>query len=134
VARVTDVTRGEVLAERALLAHGFLERARGLLGRNGWGELDGLWIEPCSGVHGLGMRFPIDVVVVDAAMTVVAVETLRPWRIGRLHLDAAAVLELPSGRARGARVEPGDLLALDEPDRGVRSVDTPRGRWYRGTC
>lgn len=121
MARVTDVTRGEVLAERARVARGFFERARGLLGRRGWGDLDGLWIEPCAGVHTLGMRFAIDVVLVDGAMRVLAVQTLRPWRLGRLHVDAAAALELPVGAALRCGVSAGDLLALDESS---RSVDT----------
>lgn len=113
MAVVVNLTRGTVLARRAELAETFLERLRGLLGRTGWGETDGLWIEPCAGVHGLGMRFAVDVVVLDGTLTVLGVERLRPWRVGRVHLEAAAALELPAGTAAKTGTVPGDLLALD---------------------
>ena len=72
----------------------------------------GLWIRPCRGVHTLAMRFPIDVVYLDHAGTVVHIErALRPWRIAPVRLQAASVLELPqntvtsTGTAVGDRIE-----------------------------
>ena len=117
--RVVNETRGTVLAERAAEADTFTERALGLIGRRGWGATDGLWIEPCAGVHALGMRFPVDVVLVDGAMTVVAVQTLHPWRIGRPRLDAAAALEVPVGTVAASGTRCGDSLAVERgPGRG----------------
>jgi uncharacterized membrane protein (UPF0127 family) len=58
------------------------------------------------------MRFPIDVVYLDPAGTVVHLErALRPWRIAPVRLQAASVLELPqntvasTGTALGDRIE-----------------------------
>jgi uncharacterized membrane protein (UPF0127 family) len=58
------------------------------------------------------MRFPIDVVYLDHAGTVVHIErALRPWRIAPVRLQAASVLELPqntvtsTGTAVGDRIE-----------------------------
>jgi uncharacterized membrane protein (UPF0127 family) len=72
----------------------------------------GLWIRPCRGVHTLAMRFPIDVVYLDHAGTVVHIErALPPWRIAPVRLQAASVLELPqntvtsTGTAVGDRIE-----------------------------
>ncbi len=106
-------TQGRVVAERAELATSFISRLRGLIGRRGWEGLDGLWIEPCAGVHGLGMRFAIDVVLLDEALGVIWVGTLRPWRMGRIHLDARAALELPAGTADRTGTAIGDVLALE---------------------
>jgi len=58
------------------------------------------------------MQFPIDVVYLDPAGTVVHIErALRPWRIAPVRLQAASVLELPqntvtsTGTALGDRIE-----------------------------
>ena len=104
-----------MLSRRAALATSFGARLRGLLGRRGWRGLDGIWIEPCAGVHSLGMRFSIDVLLVDDAMTVVALlAPLRPWRLGAVHLEAAAALEVPVGTVDRTGTQVGDALALEE--------------------
>jgi uncharacterized protein len=110
--RVVNLTRGVALAERADVADTFLRRLRGLLGRKGWGPFDGLWIEPCAGVHALGMAFPVDVILVDESRRALWVRTLRPWRIGGYHLDARAALELPAGTLERTGTQPGDRLDL----------------------
>lgn len=107
-------TRQRQLASALAVADTHWSRLRGLLGlrssdfRNGYG----LWIVPCHGVHTLGMGFPIDVVYLDQAMTVIRVEAeLRPWRVAPVTMQAASVLELPcrtaveTGTAVGDRIE-----------------------------
>jgi uncharacterized protein len=107
-------TRQAYLATALAVANTHWTRLRGLLGlaaddfRNG----AGLWIVPCHGVHTLGMGFPIDVVYLDRAMTVIHVQPeLRPWRFAPVRRQAASVLELPSrvtaktGTAVGDRIE-----------------------------
>ncbi len=107
-------TREIPLATSLAVADTHWTRLRGLLGtsaddfRNG----RGLWIVPCHGVHTLGMAFPIDVVYLDRALTVVHIQNeLRPWRFAPVRTQAASVLELPSrtavetGTAIGDRIE-----------------------------
>lgn len=107
-------TRQAYLATALAVADTHWTRLRGLLGlhssdfRNG----SGLWIVPCRGVHTLGMAFPIDVVYLDRAMTVIHIQNdLQPWRFAPLRTQAASVLELPSrtaaetGTALGDRIE-----------------------------
>jgi uncharacterized membrane protein (UPF0127 family) len=57
----------------------------------------------------MGMRFPIDVLFLDARQVVVAVESLPPNRFGRPH-TSEAVLELPWGTAAQSGTEKGDQL------------------------
>lgn len=112
MAWVVNVTRDRLLGQQVEVAHGFLRRLRGLIGRKRWGDFDGLWIEPCAGVHALCMGFAIDVVLVDEGLRVLWTQTLRPWRLGKMHLDAQAALEIPLGMLAQTGTRLGDQLAL----------------------
>lgn len=85
-------------------------RAKGLLGRESLGEGEGAWIVPCSMVHMLFMRFPIDAVFVGGDNRVRrVVADLKPWRLSPWVPSARGVLELGAGTAEG-RLAPGDEL------------------------
>jgi hypothetical protein len=84
-----------------------LRRALGMLG---WREPQPLFIAPARSVHTCGMRFPIDVVFLDAELRVVkVVRDLPAWRVASAR-RARAVLELPAGGA--AALEAGVRLEL----------------------
>ena len=73
----------------------------------------GLWITPCRGVHTLAMRFPIDVVYLDRAGTVVHVEqNLPPWRFAPVRLQAASVIELPCRTVASTGTSVGDKIEI----------------------
>ena len=108
-------TRQSYLATALAVADTHWTRLRGLLGlaasdfRNG----SGLWIVPCHGVHTLGMGFPIDVVYLDRAMTVIHIQNdLRPWRFAPVRTQAASVLELPCRTAAESRTVVGDKIEI----------------------
>ena len=108
-------TRQAWLATALALADTHWTRLRGLLGvnsddfRNG----QGLWIVPCHGVHTLGMGFPIDVVYLDRAMTVIDIRPgLRPWRFAPVRRQATSVLELPSQITAATGTVIGDTIEI----------------------
>jgi uncharacterized protein len=108
-------TRHSYLATHLTVAGTHWSRLRGLVGRDAaeFGEGDGLWIVPCRGVHTFAMSFPIDVIYLNAKKVVVCMEeNLKPWRMGRISLKAASVIELPgkSLQANGTRV--GDEIEI----------------------
>ena len=111
---VVNITRNQVLGERIERARSFRARLRGLIGRRDWDDLDGLWLEPCTGVHGLAMRFALDVVLVDASHVVLWTQQLRPWCLGKMDLRALAALELPLGRVEETGTICGDRLVVDD--------------------
>ncbi|HZP91227.1 MAG TPA: DUF192 domain-containing protein [Actinomycetota bacterium] len=83
------------------------ERARGLLGRDGLPAHHAMLFEGARSVHTFGMRFPIDAVVLDAELRVLAVRRLRPNRLLRPRPRGRHVLETPAGSG----LRPGDRLA-----------------------
>jgi uncharacterized membrane protein (UPF0127 family) len=100
---------GEVLASIEL-AGGASERAKGLIGRDGFEGA--LLLKPAMSVHTLGMRFPLDIAYLDGAMKVVAVTHMRPWRIGRPRFGARAVLEAEAGSFERWKLALGDELEV----------------------
>ena len=117
-------TRQAYLATALAVADTHWTRLRGLLGvhasdfRNGCG----IWIVPSHGVHTLGMGFPIDVVYLDDAMTVIHIQRdLQPWRFAPVRTRAASVLELPCRTAAETRTAVGDKIEITiEKDGKVR--------------
>lgn len=102
---------GEVLAA-AEIAASFPARARGLLGRSGY---DGALVLPRTrAVHTMGMRFPIDVAVLDRELRVLAVCHLVPWRMSLPRRGGRLVLEAESGAFERWNLQPGDALELRE--------------------
>lgn len=112
--RAVNTTRGTVLGEGIRVADTALSRIVGLLGESKLVPGDGLLIVPCQGVHTWGMRFPIDVVVLDGQWNVLAVrQRMRTFRMTRVFWRAAAVLELPVGTLDSTSTSVGDTLTFD---------------------
>ena len=94
------------------VADGARLRARGLLGRDG---VDGaLWLPRTRAVHTLGMRFAIDVAYCDADGRVLAIVTMRPWRLGRPRLRACSVVEAQAGNMQRWKITVGMTLEVKE--------------------
>ena len=89
----------------------FFERLRGLIGRPEPRPNEAFLLAPCRQVHTFGMRYPIDVIHVDSSR-VLRVQTLRPWRVGRLVLSATAVIEMRAGEATRLGIVAGTPLSL----------------------
>lgn len=113
IVRVVNETRGTVLGDRVRIADTGLTRIVGLLGERELPAGDGLLILPSQGIHTWGMRFPIDVVVLDGGWNVLALRRrMRAFRMTRIFWKAAAVLELPPGMLDSTATAVGDTLAF----------------------
>ncbi len=113
--RAFNQTRQTSLATALAVADTHWTRLRGLLGlrssdfRNG----SGLWIVPCHGVHTLGMGFPIDVVYLDRALSVIHLQPdVRPWRFAPVRSQGASVLELPCHTLADTKTAVGDKIEI----------------------
>lgn len=108
---VANRTKERSLGHQVWLANGFWTRLRGLLGRPALEEGQGLLIAPSRGVHMYGMKYPLDVLLLDDAGTVVAVYPgLEPGRRTRVHREARFALELPVGSIGRTDTTEGDTL------------------------
>jgi uncharacterized protein len=114
--RVSNLTRGTVLATCLEVADSGPKRSKGLLGRKELVAGGGLWIIPCESVHTFFMQFPIDLVYLDRKNKVRKVcGSVPPWRLSAC-LSARSILELPSGTIRNTQTQPGDTLELAPAD------------------
>jgi uncharacterized membrane protein (UPF0127 family)/CheY-like chemotaxis protein len=111
---IVNLSSERVVCERGVVAEHALSRMRGLLGRRQLPAGEGLLLEPAPAIHTAFMRFPIDVVFLDAYMRVIkVVEALPPWRsVAARH--ARAVLELTAGEAGRRGVTVGDRLDIQD--------------------
>jgi len=104
---------GTVVAEHVEIAETWWRRLRGLLGRSALAEGEALVLAPCSAIHTLGMRFPIDVVFLDADWSIRCLAaSVKPWRIGPICPGAACAIELPAGTIARYRLERGQQFEL----------------------
>ena len=121
--RIENATRATTLATCCAVADNLWTRVRGLLGRDGLEEGEGLLITPCPSIHMWGMKFALDAVFVDREDVVVdLVESLAPGKYfvarpleregeaGGVARKAFAVIELPAGTIARTETQRGDRL------------------------
>jgi len=111
--QVENLTRGQTLVQAGRVARSFLARMRGLIGSAPPVPGEGLLIIPCSSVHTHFMRFPIDVLYINASQMVVGIDhALQPWHVGHLYRQVHFVIELPAGTAQRTATQVGDQLQV----------------------
>lgn len=87
-------------------------KARGLLGRDG---IDGaMLLRPARSVHTVGMRFPIDVALLDRDGFVIKTLRVRRHRITAPIWRARSVLEAEAGAFAEWNLSIGDQLEIRE--------------------
>jgi len=111
VLTVTNPARGSELGHRIRAADTYWTRLRGLLGRKGLDAGEGLLISPSRGVHMFGMRFAIDVLLLDEDRRVRKMfPGLAPGQNTGMHRGIRYALELPVGVIEASRTQEGDEL------------------------
>ncbi|MEV0206325.1 DUF192 domain-containing protein [Streptomyces sp. NPDC050788] len=81
------------------IATSYRARTKGLLGRD---AVDGaILLSPANSIHTLRMRIPIDVAYLDRDLKVIAVRTMKPWRLGLPRLRSRHVVEAEAGAMAG---------------------------------
>jgi len=105
---------GKVLAEELEVPRTFMGRGIGLMFRGSLRPGTGMWINPCNGIHMLGMNFAIDAVFLDRTLRVKKVYPRLPAWYGVVWIEwgAHSVLELPAGSTQNLGLQQGDEIAI----------------------
>jgi len=112
---IYNKTRETFVATEVTVANSYFPRLVGLLGKTKrWAQLGkALWIVPSSGVHTIGMLFPIDLIYLDRDKQVVHVEEyVRPFRISKVSLKTKSVIELPPHTIYRTGTQIGDKIEI----------------------
>ena len=111
---IRNTTRGTSLADKARVAKSFAARGRGLMFTAPLAPGEGLVIAPCNSIHMFFMRYPLDVIFLDAQNRVVFLyEGIKPWCIGRIVKGAKAAVELPERTISSSGTQVGDTLSVE---------------------
>ncbi|MBJ7904500.1 DUF192 domain-containing protein [Streptomyces sp. DSM 110735] len=101
---------GGVVEVPVEVAASYRARTRGLLGRD---TVDGaMLLTPAGSVHTFRMRFPLDVAYLDRHLTVIAVRTMVPGRLGLPRPRSRHVLEAAAGAMAGWGVAVGVRVSV----------------------
>ncbi len=112
-----------VVASRTAVARSAIDRAVGLLKYRTMPEGLALIFPGCNSVHTVGMRFPIDLIFVDRAWSVVCAEPeVKPGRLIFPVRGAWGVVEAAAGTIRKIGLAAGDRLCFS-PENGFESLD-----------
>ncbi len=104
---------GQEIVREVELANSFFKRFKGLMFRQSMPLDYGLLLSPCKAIHTFSMRFPIDVVYLDADSKIIHIEkSMQPNKVGKTIKSAASVLELNSGMAEKFDLKADDTLEL----------------------
>jgi uncharacterized membrane protein (UPF0127 family) len=102
---------GRVVAESVVVADSTMRRLRGLLGKRDLQSGHGVLLRPAWSIHTAFMRFPIDVVFLDADQVVIKiVPRLKPFSTASCR-GAREVIELRAGESDRRGLSIGDRVA-----------------------
>jgi hypothetical protein len=98
---------------------------------------EGIWAMPPTGIHILGLLFPLDLIYLDEHSRVIhLVEYFSSFRIGPLKTQAASVLELPTHTIYSSNTQSGDQLVIcvaEEMEHQLSMSGTRMQQPYTGT-
>ena len=102
---------GRIVCERVIVADRAHRRMRGLLGRRYLREGEGMVLRPAWSIHTAFMRFPIDVVFLDADQIVIKIVPNLPSFKTASCRGAREVVELRAGECERRGLALGDRVA-----------------------
>ena len=110
--KITNLSKNKTIASGAVEPKGLLTQSIGLIGAK---KPYPLILRTSLGIHTFGVRFPIDILVLDKGDSVVSVkESLAPFRIFVWNPKFSKVIELPAGTIKKTKTSVGDKLSIND--------------------
>lgn len=107
----TSDSGAQLLSDKIEVADSFFTRIKGLLGRDGLGENEVMWIKPCNNIHTFFMKFSIDCIFVDKKMEIKKLaEDVGPFQLVGPYWNAYSVIETKAGFINSNNLKIGDQL------------------------
>lgn len=107
-------TKNVLVAARVRPATTYLSRLKGLLGTSGLESDEGLYLNPCSGIHMIGMTYAIDAIFLDQNLKVVGAQAdIPPGKLLVQFAGARSCVELKAGTIKASGTETGDQFLIN---------------------
>lgn len=111
--KILNISKNNVILEKAEIADTFLSRLKGLTGRKSIDNMSGMIILPCNSIHMIGMNFCIDAIFVDRNNRVCyIIPEMKKMAISPIIKGAGYVIEAPAGTINIQKVELNDVIEL----------------------
>lgn len=110
--RMINQRTGETLGRSILLADSFLLRLRGYLFRSPPKSGEGILLMPCTSVHGVGLRFPLDVAALSAEGRVLRIGQLRRSSLFQGGPSCNMIVEMASESFSADRLRVNDQIEI----------------------
>ncbi len=108
---IKNVTKNTLISQNHDIANKFLDKTLGLLKKD---SNSCLVIKTRFGIHTIGMKNPIDILILDRKNKVARLkENLSPQRIFIWNPKLDTVLEIPMGSIKKSSTTLGDLLVFE---------------------
>src|ERR1700722_9537361 len=108
--KIINKTRKTTLAENIIVPKTLLDQSLGLLR---YEKPIAMLLKTRYGIHTFGMKYPIDVLILDGHNQVVTIKNdLKPNNIFVWNIKYETVLELPPGTTEKSKTEIKDLLSF----------------------
>jgi uncharacterized membrane protein (UPF0127 family) len=113
VAQIVNISKGIDIASKAQIAASMGQRIKGLLGRAGLEPDEAMVLKPCTSVHTIFMRFPIDVLFLDKNMQIIRlIQNMPPYRLSPFVWASHLAIELPAGKISQTNTQLGDRVRI----------------------
>ncbi|MCL6096481.1 MAG: DUF192 domain-containing protein [Patescibacteria group bacterium] len=107
---IKNKTKNKVISENFVYLKGFFSKSKGLIGKS---NFEAVIFTTRFGVHTFGLKFPIDVLILDNERKIVFIkERLKPNRVFLWNPKYNLVIELRNGAVKKSKTEIGDLLEI----------------------
>ena len=101
----------------AYIADSFMTRFKGLMFKKKMDIEEGLLLNKCSSIHCMFMKFTIDVIYLNDEYEVVDIETVKPYRLGKINIKGCKhTLEVNENVAYSLKI--GTKLNMKEQENG----------------
>ena len=111
--KIINQTQKTFLGDQIEEAQTFSKRLFGLILSPNLKKGQGLFFPKCRSIHTWGMKYPIDVLMVDRNLKVLATfQSVKPFQVLRPRLKVRSTLELPQGTIRQSKTHTGDQLEI----------------------